>query len=219
MQRPAQLSRSRRRLRLVDTAGADAALADDGPERMAALAAAAAGGDRSAFDELVRLTHRDAHGLALRITGDPEDARDVVQEAYLRAYRHIRRFRGDARFSTWLHRIVANCAATHLGIRRRHGHDELPPADAVRDERVDHDPALRADASGLRDEVEAAIRALPPRLRAVVVLRDVHHLPHVDIAEALGISVTAAKVRLHRARRRVREQVLPLPGEERADAV
>lgn len=171
-------------------------------------------GERGAFDELVRRTHRDAYGLALRLTGDEEDARDVVQDAYLRAYRGLDRFRGEARFSTWLYRIVANCASTHLGKRRRHRHDELPDEALVADPRPDDDPGLRGDVIDLRDRLDHAIRELPAGLRAVVVLRDVYELPHDAIAEELGISVGAAKVRLHRARRRLREQVFPLRGEE-----
>jgi len=86
---------------------------------------AARGGDRAAFDVLVRATYADTFTLAHRLTGDADDAADVVQETYLRAYRGLRRFRGDARFSTWLYRITANCAATHLGRRNRHRHDDL----------------------------------------------------------------------------------------------
>ena len=87
---------------------------------MVSLVERAKSGDREAFDRLVRITHSDSYALALRLTGSTEDARDVVQEAYLRAYRSIGRFRGDALFSTWLYRIVANCAATHIGRRRLH---------------------------------------------------------------------------------------------------
>ena len=176
-------------------------------------------GDREAFDQLVRITHGDAYALALRLMGNEEDARDVVQDAYLRAYRGLKRFRGDARFSTWLYRIVANTASTNIGKRTRHRHDELPADDDVIDRRADLDPALQADIADLRDELDLAIRELPPRLRAVVVLRDVYDLPHEAIAEELGISVTAAKVRLHRARRRLRERVFPVTGEERIHAV
>ena len=171
-------------------------------------------GEREAFDEMVRRTHRDAYGLALRLTADEEDARDVVQDAYLRAYRGLDRFRGDARFSTWLYRIVANCASTEAGKKRRHRHDELPDEALVPDLRPDYDPALNADVADLRDELDAAIRELPARLRSVVVLRDVYDLSHDAIADELGITVSAAKVRLHRARRRLRERVFPLPGEE-----
>jgi RNA polymerase sigma-70 factor (ECF subfamily) len=174
----------------------------------------AVAGEREAFDEMVRRTHGDAYGLALRLTSDEEDARDVVQDAYLRAYRSIDRFRGDAKFSTWLYRIVANCASTTTGKRRRHRHEELPDEAHVPDVRPDGDPAVQASVGDLRAQLDDAIRDLPPRLRSVVVLRDVYDLPHEAIAEELGISVSAAKVRLHRARRRLRERVFPLPGEE-----
>jgi RNA polymerase sigma-70 factor, ECF subfamily len=178
----------------------------------APLVSAARSGDRAAFDELVRATSAETYTLALRLVGDEEDARDVVQETYLRAYRGLGRFRGEAQFSTWLYRITANCAATHLGRRRRHRHDELADHDAV-DLDPAHDPEERADAAALRDRLTGALAELPPRLRAVVVLRDIYDLPHDAIAAELGISTSAAKVRLHRARRRLREQLLPLPGE------
>ena len=183
-------------------------------ENLVALVGLAKAGDREAFDRLVRITHADAYALALRLTGNTEDARDVVQEAYLRAYRSIGRFRGDALFTTWLYRIVANCAVTHLGRRRRHRYDPLGVDHDIVDTRPENDPALQGDLAELRDSLDAAIRDLPPRLRSVVVLRDVYDLPHEAIAKELGITVTAAKVRLHRARRRLRERVLPLPGEE-----
>src|ERR1700719_2915434 len=89
------------------------------------LVAAARSGDRTAFDELVRATYADMYTLAYRLTGDEEDARDVIQDAYLRAYRGIRRFRGDARFTTWMYRITANCASTYLTKRTRSRHEEL----------------------------------------------------------------------------------------------
>ena len=178
------------------------------------LVARAKSGERQAFDELVRLTHGDAFGLAIRLTGNEQDARDVVQDAYLRAYKGLARFRGDARFSTWLYRIVANCASTHSTRKRRHRHDELPDEALLAETRPDNDPALRGDFLALRDELEAAVADLPDRLRAVVVLRDVYGLPHEAIAEELGISVSSSKVRLHRARQRLREQLFPNHREE-----
>lgn len=214
----------RRHLHAVDDTDAHAA---EHPERnvdgdresqhsadMVSLVERAQSGDREAFDRLVRASYPDAFALAVRLTGDREDARDVVQEAYLRAYKGIGRFRGDAAFSTWLYRIVANCAATHLGRRNRQRHDCLGDHDDVVDTRPEHDPELRGEGAGLRESLDAAISALSPRLRSVVVLRDMYDLPHEAIAEELGISVTAAKVRLHRARRRLREAVFPLPGED-----
>ncbi len=133
----------------------------------------------------------------------------MTQEAYLRAYRGLSRFRGDAQFSTWMYRITANCAATYLGRRNRHRHDQLPESDEVVDLRADVDPELRSDAADLRDRLLVALDTLPPKLRAVVVLRDVYELSHDAIAEELGISATAAKVRLHRARHKLRSEVFP----------
>jgi RNA polymerase sigma-70 factor (ECF subfamily) len=168
-------------------------------------------GDRAAFDELVRLTHRDTLRLALRLTADPEDARDVVQDAYLRAYKGIRRFRGDAQFTTWLYRITANCAASHTGRGARHRHDELDGDTVIVDGRPESDPEIVAELGALRRDLDAAIAELPDRLRAVVVLRDVYGLPHEAIAAELGISESAAKVRLHRARLRLRERLFTAP--------
>ena len=187
------------------------------PREVAELVAAAKDGDREAFDELVRVTYADTYTLAYRLTGNEEDARDVVQEAYLRAFRGVRSFRGDAQFSTWMYRITANCAATHLGRRNRHRHDELDESSPVADPRPDHDPQLWADADDMRGRLRTALDGLPPRLRSVVILRDVYDLPHEAIAAELGISESAAKVRLHRARNRLRDQLFGRrQGETRA---
>jgi RNA polymerase sigma-70 factor (ECF subfamily) len=204
---------------LQAVAGSDAAmrLPDPGSATVDELVDAARGGDHASFEELVRRTHADTYLLARRLVSDEEDARDVVQEAYLRAYRSIGRFRGDAQFTTWLYRITANCASTHLGRRRRHRHDELDEEVDVPEQRPDHDPVVVAEASALQRDLEAAIAQLPPRLRAVVVLRDIYDLSHAEVASQLGISESAAKVRLHRARRRLRTQVFPLAGETPVD--
>lgn len=169
---------------------------------------AAAAGDERAFSALVEATYRDVFTLARRLTGDDEDARDVTQEVYLRVYRAVGSFRGEAQVSTWMYRITANCAATYLGRRSRHRHEELPPGD-VADPSVETDPAMRIDAHDTRAQLIEALDGLPPKLRAVVVLRDVYELPHEVIGEELGISATAAKVRLHRARKRLRSVLHP----------
>ena len=181
---------------------------------VADLVAAAKDGDRTAFDALVRLTYADTYTLAYRLTGDEEDARDVVQEAYLRAFRGIKRFRGDAAFSTWLYRITANCASSQVARRARARHEELDDDTPLTDVRADRDPELRAGLAEDRERIEAALQELPPRLRAVIVLRDIYDLPHESIAAELGISEAAAKVRLHRARRKLRERLYPLRGEQ-----
>jgi RNA polymerase sigma-70 factor (ECF subfamily) len=178
------------------------------------LVAAARNGDHPAFEELVRVTYADTYTLAYRLTGDEEDARDVVQESYLRAYRGLKRFRGDAQFTTWLYRITANCASTHLGRRNRHRHDELVDDAPLADLDPSHDPQAQMEGNATRDRLTQALRELPPRLRAVVVLRDVYDLPHEAIAAELGISESAAKVRLHRARKKLREGLFPQRGEQ-----
>jgi RNA polymerase sigma-70 factor (ECF subfamily) len=170
-------------------------------------------GDRPAFDDLVRHTYAGAFTLAMRLMGDEDDARDVVQDAYLRAFRGLKRFRGDARFTTWLYRIVANCASTAQGRRGRHRHDELPDDLGVADDHPDRDPERKASDGFERRRVQAALAELPEKLRLVVVLRDIYDLPHEAIAAELGISETAAKVRLHRARKKLRSVLFPLPDE------
>ena len=171
----------------------------------AELIGAARAGDRRAFDELVRRSFVDTYTLARRITGNEEDARDVVQEAYLRAWRGIGKFRGDAQFSTWLYRITSNAAATHVKRRRKHRTETLDDVAEPVELRPDAQPARVAEATDVLDRLAVALDALPPKLRSVVVMKDVYDLSHESIADELGISVTAAKVRLHRARRRLRD--------------
>ena len=169
-------------------------------------------GDRHAFEQLVRMTWAGTYTLAYRLTGNEEDALDVAQEAYLRALRGLPRFRGEARFSTWLYRVTANCASNHLARSSRSQHAQLDP-DAmdeakVRDRRPEHDPEASASAGDERQLLAGALLRLPWRLREVVVLRDVYDLTIKSIAGELGISEAAAKVRLQRARKRLREDLV-----------
>jgi RNA polymerase sigma-70 factor (ECF subfamily) len=173
----------------------------------AELVAAAQGGDRDAFEELVRRTYTNTFTLARRLTGDVEDARDVTQDVYLRAWRGIGKFRGEAQFSTWLYRITANTANTHLRKQRRHRAQPLDEFNDPVETRSESQPAAAVEAADLLERVSAAIDELPEKLRQVVVLRDVYDLSHESIGEELGITVTAAKVRLHRARRKLHDVV------------
>ncbi len=180
---------------------------------LAETVTAAKAGDRKAFEQLVRATCAETYTLAYRLTGNGEDAHDVMQEAYLRAWKGLKRYRGDAAFTTWLYRITANCASTHLSRRSRDRHDSLGDDDVVADDRADADPESRLGVADDRERLQVALQSLPPEMRAVVVLRDVYDLPHEAIAAELGISEGAAKVRLHRARRKLRERLFPLRGE------
>ena len=178
------------------------------------LIRAAQQGEREAFDELVRQTYVDTFTLAFRLTGNEEDARDVAQDAYLRAWRGIGRFRGEAQFSTWMYRITANAASTHTR--------QAPPP-AHRGARRPHRSRSRSGSRRCparrpsRPRPSSASRrrstTLPAKLRHVVVLKDVYGLSHEDIADELGISVAAAKVRLHRARRKLKDMLYE-QGEE-----
>jgi RNA polymerase sigma-70 factor (ECF subfamily) len=135
-----------------------------------------------------------------------------MQDAYLRAFRGLRRFRGEAGFSTWLHRITVNCAASLLKGRQKASCDHLDDfGDAAQliEQRADGNPESAASTADDRERLVEALAELPDPLRVVVVLRDVYDLSHRDIAKELGISQAAAKVRLHRARRRLRERLFP----------
>src|ERR1700712_507020 len=155
------------------------------------LVGAARSGDRQAFDELVRRTFVDTFTLARRLTGNEEDARDVVQEAYLRAWKGIGRFRGDAQFSTWMYRITANAASTHLQRRRRQRTEPIDDHDLADESMPSPEAALESQMS--LEHLAEAVADLPPKLRAIVVLKDVYGLSHEEIAAELGITETAAK--------------------------
>jgi RNA polymerase sigma-70 factor (ECF subfamily) len=171
-------------------------------------------GDRDAFGELVATHQDEVYTLALRLTRDPHLAADVTQEAFIRAWRALPRFRGDAAFGTWVHRITVNSAWTARTRDARHHHDELDP-DRHLNPVPDADPALVGLRRELRDHLEAALDRLPDAQAAVVVLKDVHGWSHEEIADALGISVSASKVRLHRAHLRLR-RVLAAQDEDEA---
>lgn len=188
----------------------------------AELVAEAKLGNLEAFRSLVERTQTDIYRLALRLTSNEEDAGDVVQETYLRAFRSLRRFRGDAQFSTWLYRITVNVASTVAGRSGKHRHadlDDLAEGEAVIDLRPENQPETHIDRDRLRSGVREALSQLPPKLRSVVVLRDIYDLPHREIAEVLDISESAAKVRLHRARLQLRDDVfIDAEHSERSEA-
>lgn len=169
-----------------------------------ALLVRAQSGDRTAFTELVRIHQDEVFTLATRLVGDRELAADVSQEALIRAWRALPSFRGEAKFSTWLHRIVVNAAWTMRRKQRRHSAAPMTE--------VYHEPAAPeagpldlATVSSMRPRLLEALRQLSPPVRAVVVLKDIYDWPHRDIAEHLGITTTAAKVRLHRGRNKLHD--------------
>lgn len=169
------------------------------------LLAACRRGDPRAFEEVVRATHAKVYTQALRLVGDRHEAEDVAQDAYLRVFRGLPAFRGDAEFDTWLYRIVANAAISHLRRRRR--------APEVSVEVLDDRPRPGetvglSETSVDRDALERALAGLPSSLRVAVVLKDVYGLSCREIGRRVRTSEGAVKVRLHRARKRLREALV-----------
>lgn len=171
-------------------------------------------GDERAWGRLVEATYRDVYTLCLRILGDPHDAAEATQDAYLKAWRGLSGFRGDALFETWLYRVASNSALSkHRSRRRRQSHET-----GAQDEVLTELPASGSveATAGARIEVqalEAALAKLPEQHRTAVVLRDVYGMNIEEIAAQLGISETAAKVRVHRARKKLKELIFE--GEQR----
>jgi RNA polymerase sigma-70 factor (ECF subfamily) len=157
-----------------------------------ALAARVKAGDRDAFAELVRRHERRLYNLAFRMLGRAEDASDAVQDAFLSCFRRIETFRGDALFSTWMHRITVN--ACYDSLRRR-----VPePVDPISlPESPTGDLADRAVAEV---DVHRALQAIPAEFRAALVLHDLLDVPVDEVAGILGIPAGTVKSRLHRAR-------------------
>ena len=165
-------------------------------------------GDRDAFGELVRIHQHEVYTLAVRLVRDRDMASDVTQDAFVRAWRAMPKFRGDAKFSTWLHRITVNTAWTH---RTRRNRVRLDPLESLTSEpeSVALQPERAAEAVAARPSIEEALMDLSSSVRSVVVLKDIYDWSHAEIADHLDISVTAAKVRLHRGRKELRERLRP----------
>jgi RNA polymerase sigma-70 factor (ECF subfamily) len=185
--------------------------ADDAAE--AALLAQLRAGSDDAFEALVRTNSSRLLAVARRILTIEEDARDAVQDAFISAFRSLDRFEGQARLSTWLHRIVVNTALMKLRKRKRKPEEPLEPLlPAYKD---DGHQAIEpvewsepVDVALERDEVRVYVRAqvdrLPENYRTVLLLRDIEELTTPEAAAALGISENAVKIRLHRARQALR---------------
>lgn len=174
-----------------------------------------AGGDFEAFEELVRRTEGKLYAHLLRMTENAADARELLQESYLSAYRNLKSFKGDSAFSTWLYRIATNHALMHFRKKRPEtGLEELsiPTHEELKNRRItdwDLDPAEAAHKKEVKKILDKAIMSLPPVYRAVVSLRDIEGLSTEETALRLGINAGAVKTRLHRARIHLREILSP----------
>jgi RNA polymerase sigma-70 factor (ECF subfamily) len=154
-------------------------------------------GDGDAFAALVRRHERQVYGLCLRVLGNPDDAADAAQDTLVMVARKLGSFRGDARFSTWLHRVATNVCYDHLRAAKRR-----PAVRRLADEEHAHDlgpPAADHAVAGTRD-VAAALAQVPPDFRIAVVLADLQDLPYDEIARILDVPVGTVKSRVHRGR-------------------
>ncbi|HET6959266.1 MAG TPA: sigma-70 family RNA polymerase sigma factor [Vicinamibacterales bacterium] len=166
-------------------------------------------GDDRAFEELVRTFGGRLLAVARRFVRQDEDAQDIVQSAYMSAFRALDQFEGNCQLSTWLHRIVVNTALMKLRSKRRRPEEsieDLLPAFQEDGHHVEQfaDWTTPADQLIERNETRATVRAcidrLPDNYRTVLLLRDIEERSTQDVADALSMTATAVKVRLHRAR-------------------
>ena len=165
-------------------------------------------GDEQAWRQLVEATQRDVYTLCYRILQNRDDAADATQDAYVRAWRGLRSFRGESLFTTWLHRVAVNAAISKHRSRGRIRGYEMEGEDVLRDvassASVESDADVRFDIEALERE----IARLSDTYRLPVLLKDVYGLSIEEVAGHLKISPTATKVRLHRARKRLRDALL-----------
>jgi RNA polymerase sigma-70 factor, ECF subfamily len=170
-------------------------------------------GDVAAFEELVRRHQSRAYGIAYRLLGNKEDAQEVAQEAFARAYFRLGEFRGTAQFRTWLYRILVNLATDYLRRRR----PEVREEDAVlRPVARGENPETHLDQQELRQRITRAIEVLPVDLRTVIVLREMEGLSYSEIARVIRRPVGTVMSRLFHARRRLRQDLALFWQEERS---
>ncbi|KAB7627552.1 RNA polymerase sigma factor RpoE [Alkalilimnicola sp. S0819] len=173
-------------------------------------------GDKKAFDVLVQKYQHKLVKLIMRYVHDPSEALDVAQEAFIKAYRALPRFRGDSSFYTWLYRIGINTAKNHLVAQgRRPPESDIDAQDA---EQYDIESRLKdydtPEALAHRDEIEQtvndALAALPDDLRTAIILRELEGMSYADIAQAMDCPVGTVRSRIFRAREAIDKRLQPL---------
>ena len=178
-------------------------------EQEAAVIQSVLDGDVNAFETLVKEYEKNVYNLALRMTGNSEDAADMSQEAFIKAYNSLSSFRGDSKFSVWLYRIVSNVCLDYLRSRTRKPTVSLSTENDDGEE-VELDiadesqsPELLLDRSLTRDAVRRGLAALPPDHREILLLLEIQGLSYEEIAAALGLEAGTVKSRIFRARKKL----------------
>ena len=180
-------------------------------DETAELVARAKAGDEEAFGLLVESHSRDLFRLAYRLTGSRENADDVVQEAFLRAYRSLHRFDSRSRFGTWLHRITVNCAMDHLRRSKREASRREPGDQSILERQVSPAPGPErlAESGQIELQVERALETLSPIERSAFILRHFEQLSIAEIGRQLGSRTSATKHAVFRAVRKLRRELSP----------
>ena len=178
-------------------------------EQEAAIVRKVLGGDANAFETLVLEYEKNVYTIALRMTGNSEDAADMTQEAFIKAYNSLQSFRGDSKFSVWLYRIVSNVCLDFLRSKNRRPTVSLSVEDDDgEDTQLDvadesQSPELLLDRKLTRESVRRGLDSLPPDYRQILLLREIQGLSYDEIAQALGLEVGTVKSRIFRARKRL----------------
>ena len=178
-------------------------------EQEAAIVRKVLGGDANAFETLVLEYEKNVYNIALRMTGNSEDAADMTQEAFIKAYNSLQSFRGDSKFSVWLYRIVSNVCLDFLRSKNRRPTVSLSVEDDDgEDTQLDvadesQSPELLLDRKLTRDSVRRGLDSLPPDYRQILLLREIQGLSYDEIAQALSLEVGTVKSRIFRARKRL----------------
>lgn len=173
-------------------------------EEELALVKRSAEGDEAAFERLVVENEKLIYNVALKLTGNPDDAEDAAQEAFIKAYRNIGQFRGESRFSGWLYRLCYNAAMDNMRKNRDPNLRSLTAEDGSDAEIDVEDPSPTPEENAEREEtrrlVREAVAQLPDDKREIIVMREFSNMSYTDIADALGVGEGTVKSRLNRAR-------------------
>lgn len=177
---------------------------NDIPEQQ--LVKAARSGDADAFETLVHRYEKRVYALALRMCGNPADAQEAAQEAFLSAWQSLPFFRGEASFSTWLYRLASNASVDLLRREKRQRAVSLDDGELslnIPDDRLT--PHEEAEQAELREAIRFGLNTLPDDYRAVLVLRELHQLSYQEISTALDVDLGTVKSRINRGRKRLCE--------------
>ncbi len=182
-----------------------------------ALVKQARDGDYGAFEKLFDRHRVLVYRFAYQMTSRRDDAEDIVQEAFVRAYQNLHRYRDEAKFTTWLLRIATNLCTDQARMAQRRLALEQQEAAGALDWMTSgdtEDPIQNLEANRRKIALRKALNALPAHHRAVIVLRDIEEREYPDMAAILGCTVGGAKLRVLRARRALKDRIAPLLGED-----